>query len=113
MPDRDQLRRFPQIALDQLARSIDRPLERPRRQEAWPDLADEVVKDRLPTLIAKLAGHLPQPLRLDPRLPSQLLTDPVLERIKLRHRRRPRVPRRLHSRQRPADRLAMQPRPLA
>jgi hypothetical protein len=31
--DRDVLRRFPQIALHQLARPIDRPLKRPRRQD--------------------------------------------------------------------------------
>src|SRR6202012_5737527 len=37
--------------------------------------------------------------------------DPVLEQIQLRPRLRPRIPRRLSGRQRPPDRLAMQPRP--
>ena len=68
MTDRDLLARLPQIALHQLARPIDRPLKRPRPQEPRPDLADIVIEDRLPALIAELARHLPQPLRLDPRI---------------------------------------------
>ena len=60
-----RLARLPQIALHQLARPIDRPLERPRHHEPRADLAHVVVKDRLAALIAQLARHLPQPLRLD------------------------------------------------
>ncbi len=44
---------------------------------------------------------------------SELLADPVLERIELRPRRLPLIPRRLRRRQRPRDRVAMQPRPPA
>ena len=71
VPDRDQLPRLPQIALHQLARPIDRPLERPLDQEPRPDLPHVVVEDRLAALIADLARHLPQPLRLDPRIRPQ------------------------------------------
>ena len=113
VPDRNALGGLPQIALDQLPRPIDRPLERPRPQEPRADLPHKIIKDRLPTLIADLDGHLPQPLRLQPRLDRELLTDPVLERIELRPARRPRIPRRLRRRQSPPDRLSMQPRPPA
>jgi hypothetical protein len=77
--DRNVPPRLPQIALDQLTRPIDRPLERPRYNEPGTNLADEVIKDRLPTLIAQLRRELPQALRLDPRIRLQLLTNPILE----------------------------------
>ena len=77
MTDRDQLPRLPQIALHQLARPIDRPLEPPRPQGPRPDLADEVVEHRLAALITQLACHLPQPLRLDRRISRQLIGDPT------------------------------------
>ena len=60
--------RLPQVALDQLPRPIDRPLERPRGQEPWPDLPHEVIEDRPPARIAQLRRELPQPLRRDPRI---------------------------------------------
>src|SRR5207248_997718 len=66
-------------------------------------------KHRLAALIAKLAGQLPQPLRLDRRILAQLLTDPVLERIQLRPGRRPLVLRRRLALDRPGDRVAMRP----
>ncbi len=75
--DRDQLPRLPQIALHQLARPINRSLERPGSQIPRPDLANEVIKDRLATVIAELASHLPQPLRLNPRISRQLLANPI------------------------------------
>ena len=58
------------------------------------DLTNIVIKDRLAALIANLDGHLPQPQRLDRRVGQQLLADPLLERIELRPRRRPLIPRR-------------------
>ena len=42
--------------------------------------------------LSKLAGHLPQPLRLDPRINRQLLADPLPKRFKLRPDRRRRFP---------------------
>jgi len=113
MTDRNVLGRFPQITLDKLARSIARPLKRPRRQKPRADLPDIVVKNRPPARIAQFGGHLPQPLRLHPRIRLKLPADSVLKRIELRPGRRPRILRRLHGRQRPPDRLAMQPRPPA
>jgi hypothetical protein len=84
MPDRDVVARLPQIALHQLAGSIDRPLKRPRRHEPGADLADIVIKDRPPARIPQLGRELPQPLRLDRRISCQLLTDPAPKRIQLR-----------------------------
>ena len=83
VPNRDQLRGLPQIALHQLPWAIDRPLKRPRPQKPRADLPDIVVKDRLAAGIPKLGGHLAQPLRLHPRLGRQLLADPVLKQIQL------------------------------
>jgi hypothetical protein len=54
------------MALHQLPRAIDRPLKRPRHHEPRADLPHMVIKHRLAARIAHLAGHLPQPLRLDP-----------------------------------------------
>ena len=89
--DRDVLARLPQIALDQLRRPIDRPLERALDQEPRPHLADIVIKDRLAAPIADLFGELTQPLRRDLRIGLQLLTDPLLERVQDRPGRRPRI----------------------
>ncbi len=112
MTDRDEPPRLPQVALDQLARPIHRPLKRPRSaQEPRPDLAHVVIEDRLAAHIAQLDRHLPQPLRRDPRISTPALADPVPERIQLRHRRRPLIRRRHLRRQRPPHRLAMQPGP--
>ncbi|MEA2198411.1 MAG: hypothetical protein QOJ25_2462 [Solirubrobacteraceae bacterium] len=89
MTNRDLLPGLPQIALDQLARPVDRPLERPCCEKPRADLPNEVVEDRLPTLIAHLRRELPKPLRRDPRLGRELLTDPAAKRIYLRPARRP------------------------
>ena len=113
MTNRQVLAGLPQITLHKLARPIDRPLKRPRPDEPRPRLTDIVIKDRLAARIADLARHLAQPLRLNPRISRQLVADPVLERIELRSHRCARIPRRLPGRQRPPDRLAMQPRPPA
>ncbi len=109
--DRDVPARLPQIALDQLRRPINRPLERALHQEPRPHLAHVVIEDRLAARIADLPSKLPQPLRGDLRIGLQLLTDPVLERIHDRHRRCPRIPRRRLGRQQPRDRVPRQPRP--
>ena len=108
--DRDPLARLPQIALHQLPRPIDRPLKRAPHLEPRTDLADVVIEDRLPALIAQLARHLPQPQRLNARVSPQLLANPVLERIELRPRRRALVARRHLADQRPRDRVAMHTR---
>ena len=63
--------------------------------------------------MTKLAGHLAQPRRLEVRIGPQVRADPLLRRIKLRPRRRPRVLRRQLGHQRPTDRRAVQPRRLA
>ena len=70
-----------------------------------------VPKHRRCGLGAKLAGHLPQPLRLDPRILTQLLANPVLERIQLRPRRRPGVLRRRLAAHRLRHRVPRQPQP--
>jgi hypothetical protein len=111
MPERDQPPRLPQIALHQLAPPIDRPPERPRPQIPGTDIADKVVKDRLATPIAPLASHLAPPKRLDPRINSQLLANPILERIQLRTRWLALIARRLRRHQQPRDRVPVQPRP--
>ena len=94
MPDRDLPPRLPEIELADLARAINRPLKRPRRRrEQRADLAQIVVDDRLAALKAQrrdqLADALPRQLRIRPEQPVDL----VLERIKLRTRRRPRIAR--------------------
>ena len=106
--DRHQLARLPQIALDQLPRPIDGPLERATDPEPWTDLAHEVVEDRLASRIAQLDRHLPQPQRLNAWVRAQLLADPVLKRIKLRPRRRPRIPRRRLAGNGPGHRVTSQ-----
>jgi hypothetical protein len=48
MTDRDLVRRLPQVELDDLAGSVDRPLERPGwRREQRPDFARVVIDDGL------------------------------------------------------------------
>jgi glyoxylase-like metal-dependent hydrolase (beta-lactamase superfamily II) len=89
MTDRDQLARLPQIALRQLARTVERALERPLDHEPRPDLAHVVVEDRLAALIAQVGRHLAQPQRRNRRVGAQLFADPVLEQIELRSRRHP------------------------
>jgi hypothetical protein len=89
MADRDRCPRLPQIALHQLAGAVDGALKGALDQKPRADLAHVVVEDRLAAVIAKLAGHLAQPQRLDPRIGPQLLTDPLPKRIELRHGRRP------------------------
>src|SRR4051794_11757924 len=113
MPDPNRLARLPQIALHQLARAIDRALKGATDEEPGSDLAHVVIEDRLAARIAKLGRHLPQAKRLDRRIRTQLLTDPVAKRVKLRRRRQPRIPRRRLGRHRPPNRLAMKPRPPA
>jgi hypothetical protein len=89
MTDRHRIARLPQIALHQLPGPIDRALERPLDQEPRADLTHEIIKDRLAAPIAEIGGHLAQPQRLNRWVSSQLLADPVLERIELRGARRP------------------------
>jgi len=83
VPDRDRFARLPQITLRQLPRPIHGALERAPNQEPGPPLAHVVVEDRLAARVAELARSRTQPLRLDRRLRSQLLADPVLELIEL------------------------------
>src|SRR4051812_43567934 len=113
MADRNQRPGLPQITLNQLAGPVDGALKGPPDHKPRANLAHVVVEDRLATVIAQLGGHLAQPQRLDARIGPQLPADPLPIRIELRHRRRPRIPRRRLGRQRPPDRLAVQPRPLA
>jgi hypothetical protein len=56
--------------------------------------------------IAQLGRHVPQPLRRDPRIHAQLLTDPVPKRIQFGRGRRPRVSRRRLAAQMRAPRAA-------
>src|SRR3954467_5313364 len=113
MADRNQRPGLPQITLNQLAGPVDGALKGPPDHKPRANLAHVVVEDRLATVIAQLGGHLAQPQRLDARIGPQLPADPLPIRIELRHRRRPRIPRRRLGRQRPPNRLAVQPRPLA
>ena len=110
--DRDQVPGLPQIALHQLTRPIDRPLKGATHLKPRTDLANVVIKDRLATLIAELGRHLPQPQRLNRRISSQLLADPLSERIQLRPRRRPHIPRRRVRYQRPRHGVTRQPQRL-
>jgi hypothetical protein len=113
MTHRDRLARHPQIALHQLPRPIDPPLERAPDQEPRPDLAHIFIEDRLAALIAKLDRQLPQPPRRNPRTGLQLLADPLPERIELRPRRLAHIPRRSLAPQRTTDRATVKPTPTA
>ena len=113
MTDRQRLSGLPQIALHQLPRPIHSALERAPDEKPRPDLANVIVEDRLAARIAKLDRQLAQPLRRNPRIGLQLLTDPLPERVELRRRRWPLIARRPVAPQRPADRATVKPRPTA
>jgi hypothetical protein len=112
--DRLLLPRLPDIKLADLARPVDRPLKRPRRRrEQRPDLSQVVVDDglargasqRLKQLADANAGQL--------RIVFQQPVDLRPERAQAPRFRRPRIARRPIAPERPPDRVARQPRPLA
>jgi hypothetical protein len=101
---------LPAIELAQLARPIDRALERPwSRREQRPHFAQIVIDDRLAAIKALLRDQLADALTRQLRVPAQQPMDLVLERVQLRARPRALVLRRLVALDRVADRVAMQP----
>ena len=107
--DRDLTTRLAEVELRQLARTVAGALEAARRrQKPRPQLAQQVVEDRL-------AAHVAEPLELladthtrQPRLLSEQLLDHRYELLELRRSRRPRpIDRRCRRGQSVADRVAM------
>jgi hypothetical protein len=110
MPDRNRLRRLPQIELADLRRSIDRALETPRRRrEQRPQLAQIVVQDRLGARVAERLDQLPDPLTGQLGILAQQPVDLVLERLQLRRPRRSHITRRFRRAQRPPNRITVTP----
>ncbi len=101
---------LPQIELANLARPIDRPLKRPRQREQRPHVTQIVINDRLPTHIPQRLDLLPHQHPAQQRLILQQPMNLVLERLKLRNRRRPRIPRRTITPQRRPHRVTRKPR---
>jgi hypothetical protein len=81
--DRDRLARLEQVELQQLARSIERPLIGAPRQVAGPQLAQVIVEDRPPALIAELLDQLADPLAGQAWIRTQQAIDLVAEGIEL------------------------------
>jgi hypothetical protein len=88
--DRDLRARLAEVELRELAGAVARALEAAwRRQEARPQLAQQLVEDRLPAVVAELLELLADAHARQCRLVVEQFLDRLEERIELRGARRP------------------------